>query len=147
MSEFDLEQAWEPYLKVLPLRDAANAIANAAEFAGERLLAVIPNIQLRPDGPRVHTIFLVTSHLLAEATLDGTSFDYVDRVRVLDIKWYIGQVAFQGADGPIVYETRSVQLAHGTPGHVSSLSYVGTDPKPWLDVVCNWFPAILVTSR
>lgn len=62
MTPFDPEKAWKPYVSLLPTAQMAAAIQNAAKFAGEPLIDIIPSIQLLPDGPKLDSLYLITAN-------------------------------------------------------------------------------------
>lgn len=148
MTPFDPEKAWKPYVSLLPTAQMAAAIQNAAKFAGEPLIDIIPSIKLLPDGPKLDSLFLTTLHLWCEVSVDGTTFDFIDREHIFNLRWTLGTAEVRAQDGTLLvnYETASLVVKH-VATFSSTLNYVGHRRSAWIASVLQAFPAGVVAAR
>src|SRR5215813_12319320 len=72
-----------------PCAPASGARASsglAVNLCGEPVEGVIPSITLLPDGPQLNSVFCLTHSFLSETSVDGQTFDYVDRRRLSNMR-------------------------------------------------------------
>ena len=148
MSTFDLAKAWAPYESLMPTRDMALTVRAAVEFAREPMVGIVPSLHLLPDGIRIGRLFFFTAHLLCDVTVDGMGFDFVDRLRVYNLRWRLGTVDMKGADGATIdeYETATLQIHH-VIGSYSMLEYVGKRRAEWISSVLAMMPSRAVVKK
>jgi hypothetical protein len=151
MNVVDPEKAWAPYAQYLSVPKMAAAIARAVEFASQPPEAIIPSMILMPDGIRLQSIYLVTRNLLAEVSADGSTFDFVDRLRIAVMRWQFGTVPAPSPapaipDAPALkpYDTVTVHLLHGV--NESVLNFVGENSADWVKLVRSALPTESVLS-
>ena len=144
MSErLDFEVVWKPYAELLSVPQMASAISGAVKFAAEAPLAVVPSIQLMPDGPKIVSLFVITDSYFMEVAPDGSTFDVIDRGRVLVMRWFFGAHTVQlGGKEPALYETATLRITHGPTG--TEMHFVGPKREAWVKQVEAIFPASVV---
>ncbi len=162
----DIKQEISKYANMVPGETLLHALERPLRLAGEPPLAILPSMEVRPDGPALTSLFVVTETYLCEVRLyeRAENFDFV-KVRSIGnyrIRLFVQSPNMKESskppaptpdseasppDGPppVRYEVASVQFLHtgvggGLEGFRSKLTYVGSDREAWIEAVLRAIP-------